>query len=727
MSIKNIETYESLVKGSTEDKKTILFNFRKTYPAYIILIVMIAASFLVMDFIKSSVESDRKLAFEKASNSLVSRINDHTNNIMSVQWTMHNLFKNTYVVRGVFELNGMNAVNTYESLKSINYVYKVKDSFLKQFVFETRSQGYYDLKVHPKADRETYYIVEFVVPFEGNEDRSGFDYASDDIAMEYINESAVKDTIMVTPVYEFRKDIEGFQIVSPVYTKGSTPENEKERLREYKGSLILEIESDSFFKNAIGEGVASDSSVYFTISEKVKDEEKSIYKSDNYSDFDNLSSFVPAVQDRRTFTIASKEYFIDLNTIPGFGGVTQEYLPYIALVISLIIGFILFAFLISVITARERAEDIADKITRSQRRIVDTSNDIIGITDISGEWKTLNNATMSIFDKDPEELLDTSIKEMFSKHEDEVEFAKAIVQTQDDKAFNQTAVMEVNGKKKWIDWNFSISKVDGLIYAIGRDVTLEKEAEEQAYVRTKQINLAEHFATEANVSKSYLIRDISDRIMGLVEDNLDDIKRISELDVDFPEEESKSLMDIEEKSTILYKIIDGVKEGTMVSDIDQNIVINRINFIKEIKEIINDFEARQGDNFVIDAEFNQIEELIIYANQDSLKESFMTLFKLLSPKGEKTELSLQLQKNEYENVMEMEIMASPDEKLSRMIKLHKENRTNIIDAMPQDEDDYLYNIAVVESDFRRMNGAMTLESLGEGAENLVIITIPLNR
>lgn len=722
MSIKTISTYESIVKGTDQKKKSLIFDFKKTYSAYIVLILTIIASFIVMRFVESSIESDQKLAFEKASNSINSRIDKHNLDIMHVQSSMQNLFENTFVVKSVFELNGLNLVQTYESLIGMNYVYQVFPGQMPEFIHATRSQGYYDMSIHPKADRQEYYIVEYVVPFEGNEDRSGFDYASDDIALEYIKKSAELDSTLVTPIYKFRDGVEGFQIITAIFKAGENRETLDQGIETNQGTLILEIDSKKFFIEALGKGNASDSTVFFTVKDP-SDNNKLVYATANTP---TDSQFIPVVEETELINIAGKDFELYLATVPNFGGATQDALPLIAFVVVLIIGIMLFAFLVSVITSRERAQEIADRLTLSQRRIFDTSNDIIGILDLEGIWKTVNNAITPILGIDSDVVIGTHLNTYYKNEIDRKELVATIAETQEETAFNQTSQMKVNEIERWIDWNFSISKADGLIYAIGRDVTLEKEAESLGIIKSRQRNLAEHYAKEANISKSFLIRDISDKLINILNDNQNNLQKLNESKIEVSDDAENLLVKVEENSNIVYNIVESMKENTIMSDKSNDYRIEKVNFLSKLNTALGDTKKRYANNNLeIITEWNQLKDLYVYANDSSLDLTFDQLFRTLVTNQNNVEINIQIEKNNFENVMELEILCSNNTELSSIVEKFKANRNNIFDIISSEDEDYIYNIALIESDFKRMNGNTTIETL-EKDETLFIITIPLN-
>lgn len=722
MSIKTISTYESIVKGTNKSKKSLLFDFKKTYSAYIVLILIVIASVFVMEFVKKSIESDQKLAFEKASNSILSRIDKHNQNIMHVQKSMKNLFERTFVVKGVFELNSLNLVKTYDALVGINYVYQVFPAQMPEFIHSIRSQGYYDIKIHPEAKRDVYYIVEYVVPFEGNEERSGFDYASDSIAMKYIIESAELDSTLVTPVYNFKKGVTGFQIITAVYKKGESRQTLDQGIEHNQGTLILEVDSQRFFEEALGKGNASDSTVYFSVYDTDNNNQQ-IYKSKYYVD---KANYKPAVSETTTIQLANKNFEIRLATVPNFGGNLQDILPFIALIITLVIGVMLFAFLISVITSRERAQEIADRLTLSQRRIFDTSNDIIGILDLSGVWKTVNNAVSVILGVESDKMIDTNIANYYRNELAKNELIETIQKAGDDTAFNQTALMKTDGNDKWVDWNLSISKSDGLIYAIGRDVTLEKEAETLGIIKSRQRNLAEHYAKEANISKSFLVREISDKLLNLLGENQKSLQQINSLHLDLKPEEESIITDFEENSNVIYNIVDSMKENTEMSDKEHNYRIEKVNFLNKLGIAIKNVKTQfASNNVTVNTDWNNLSDLYIYATESTLNDTFNMLFKILIANQKDVEINIQISKNNFENVMELEILCSNNTKLTEYVNKFKSNRNNIFDIISGSNEDFIYNIALVESDFKRMNGNITIESLEED-ETLMIITLPLN-
>lgn len=298
------------------------------------------------------------------------------------------LYLALYVVRDVLELNASTPANTYPSIRSILRIQKVPQDNFDNFIYYTRSQGYYDMEVHPKAEREMYYLTEYVVPYERNLHLSGYDCASEPIASKYIEIAAKENEKIITPVYNTRKDTLGFYLIAPQYQVGMPIETAEDRVNNFMGALIIEIEPITFYKAASGQGVSSDSTIVFDIYEEVDGQKNSIFKSFN---IDILKTqYTPIVAEIKDFKINEKKIFIDFKTIPDFGGEFQQYLPIISLIAGILVFLILFGLILSVITSRQRALELADQMTKSQRRIVESSQDIIAVLDFKGTWKSIN-------------------------------------------------------------------------------------------------------------------------------------------------------------------------------------------------------------------------------------------------------------------------------------------------------------------------------------------------
>jgi len=147
-------------------------------------------------------------------------------------------------------------------------------------------------------------------------------------------------------------------------------------------------------------GYSSDTSIlYRCIDTDYSNKQTPFYESGNY----NLSknNYKPFT-DVNTYRLQTGSLLYNFATIPNFMTGFQKILPTLSFIISLILSFAFFGFVLSVTTSRARAVDLAERMTRSQRRIVDSSKDIIAVMDPEGNWKSMNPASTVILNDNPQ-------------------------------------------------------------------------------------------------------------------------------------------------------------------------------------------------------------------------------------------------------------------------------------------------------------------------------------
>lgn len=725
---KPASSYESALKGASASK-SILFNFGKTYPAYLLLVVTVALSFLVQNLMTDKVKDDRKAAFDKAATSVITRLDRKYEVKSQILSSMKGLFDRSFVVKDVFELNGSIPTSTYPSLISIDFVYFTNKSKLDDFLFNAKSEGNYDIAIYPPGnDRENYYIIDYIVPFDKNKHRTGYDIATDDISKKAIDKAILENTIVSVPFTNIRKDTLGFYLISPVYKKGMNQDTKDDRLNNKEGALILEIEATKYFDEAIGQGIASDSTIIFEISDSQAQNNKSIYKSKNY-DLLKIADFVPYIKETKKVKIADREVDLIISTVPNFGGAFQNYLPLASFIGALITSFVLFGFVMSVITSRARALDLAERMTRSQRRIVDSSKDVIAVLDFEGHWKSMNPASNEIFALSPDQLIGSKIDDLFNNPDDSKQFYSLAESYKDEFTERVDLQMkEASGKLKWINWSFTISKTDRLVYAIGRDVTLEKIAEEQAKLRTKQIQLAEQFSREAAESKTYFLTQLGHQLRNSLTGIVGYLQLVSGKIYETEEELDSFVGMASESSEELFTYVSDLVDKAEQSDEMSRINIGTIDFNEVIKQTNKRIIKEIGRDTKINVEIlNDSEHAVkMVADAHILSDAMIKVYDALSSGLSVCDLQLLAQENSYEGATEIQITSTANPLVEEMLLIYKENRNHIVDALKFDKQDIMFDLATVESNIRRMNGTMTVDSLGSDG-NVIMLTLPLTK
>jgi PAS domain S-box-containing protein len=147
------------------------------------------------------------------------------------------------------------------------------------------------------------------------------------------------------------------------------------------------------------------------------------------------------------------------------------------------------------VTERKRAEEALRRLnetlesqvaerTRERDRLWRVSDDFIGIASFDGWWVSVNPAGTAILGWSEAELLSTPIASLW--HPDDVaatrEYRQRLIDGGSTVRF-QNRYRHKDGSYRWMSWSSTAEQ--GFIYALGRDVTAEREAAE-ALQRTEE-------------------------------------------------------------------------------------------------------------------------------------------------------------------------------------------------------------------------------------------------
>jgi PAS domain S-box-containing protein len=721
-------SYEEVLKQTTSSK-SLIFQFSKTYPAYIVFIVLFIFSFFVKSFFADRVKTDNRNEYDKAVSSIMSRFEKVNESNSQVLKSMRSLYDNMpFVSRDYFFLYGSVPVKTYSSILSLMSVSYVPANKLGEFEYNTKSQGHLEYQVFPKEKKPFYFPVEFIVLDDNNGHKRGFDLSSQPFVLSAIEKARDNNSVIATPTFEIRKpDTLGLYLLSPVYVRGSKRDTESERKNNFTGLVVLETNMKKFFEQSLGEGLPSDKTVIFQVSDIDENGKvRNIFSSMNADLLKNKYS--PLEKSDHSLKFADRDIIITFQTVPEFGNQFQSFLPTLAFIISLATSFLFFGFILSVTTSRARAVDLADRMTRSQRRIVEASKDIIGVMSLTGDWKSINPASFGIFGFNPNEMLGKNISELFLDNREYNHivdlFSKA---AEDQNERLDTKVKTKFNDIKYINWNFTISQKDQLVYLIGRDVTLEKLAEEEAKLKSKQVQLAEQFTREASEFKSFFIRKLSHYLRNSLTGVIGYLQLLNTKIYETEEEHDSYVEMAEDSAEELFSFVADMDDVAQYSDHQLAGDISSVKvykFINEGKEKLKTLGL--FDKIDIDLT-EESRNAIVVADQTFISDIFVDLYKALSIGSDKTEIQIVAQENPYEGATEIQILSTGNDLVAEKINLFKQYKNNLIDSLKFDSDDILLNFAIAYSNLRMINGIMTLETLGKEDGNLVQIILPSNK
>lgn len=717
-------SYDAVIRESSQRQRISVFNFAKTYPAFIVLTVGLILSYFVWDMIGDKVRSDRAAEFDKATSSVSGRLEAGFEQNIQVLTSIDGLYRNSVqVVRDMFELYGSIPTRTNASIQSIYYIPYIPDSNKAQFVYYAQSERYYNYTIKPTGNRPYYLPVEYVVPVAQIENRSGLDLSvmpEAEAAIKHAREANGK--VVASPFYIVRPDTLGFIMAFKVENKPVESSILGISSGSREGYVVLEVNAAKFFERSLGTSAASDTSVIFEISDG--DTDKPIYVSKNH---DLLASgFTPLLSEYRSIPMADRSIRVKFTAVPDFGGKFQALLPLLSLIAALTLSFAAFGFTLSVTTSRARALDLADRLTRSQRRIIEASKDIIAVLDLAGNYKTLSPATEQILGYAVGSLYGKNIAERFIQAKDRVSFKTQIDAAQDESGISFDVQMSTNdGKMRWLSWSFVVSRIDGNIYATGRDVTLQKQAEEQIRLKNRQVQLAEQQALQASEFKSRFMRDLSHKLRNNLTGTLGFLQLLSGKFYQNEEEEQYYIEQAESSSDQLFSVVTDIIDVADESETKALARVDTMSVADAVKETQIKLSKGVKNKTITIVPKLESPDIYVLGEPSVVIGCFVEICSALAPLEGKSEIEVNVRVNSYEKVAEIEILAPCDETVAQLIAIYKQHGSNLVDALVYDNNDALFNIGLAVSSARRLNGTIMIDSLGDGAENVCMITLPL--
>lgn len=719
-------SHDSVMREASK-KHSAAYSFSKIYPAFIVLALALVTSVIVWRVTAEKVESDKATAFEKATASVVSRLNTAVSNHMQIIRSMHGLYESfPFVVRDVFELYGSIPVKTYPSLQAVAFTPPVPRKELGSFVYFAQSERYYTYSLHPKDSMDMYYPVFYTVPLEKNQKLVGFNMAANPVAKETIERATAQNQIVASPMLVLPgNDNESFLLMVAVEKHDTTALGV--RGHEVNGLLFVQILAREFFDSAIGKGVASDTSIVFSIYDQTSSGEDLIYSAANRASID--TNYTVAFEQKVSVPVADREFIVQFATVPGFGGGFQNNLPWLTLAAGIISSFLLFAFTLSILTSRARAQDLAERMTRSQRRIVDSSSDLIGIVGLDGEVRAMNPASLIILGYEPEEMIGKNLNG-FILPEDQAK-VRAIMQSARDEQRVEYEVRMIakTGAYRWISWNDTISLTDRLVYSIGRDITDRRIAEEEIKLKNRQIDISRQYAAESTRFKSEFMSQVSfyfrtslTGIIGYLQLVMSRMYKTPEEGDNYIETAFMSAENLLSRVSDLLDVAEGDDSILSKEAIADAIPLRTV--FDGVAQILTNNGHRQSVTFAAENASNYH----VNVNRVILEHVLSDVSASLLDGLEKAQVQFSLEVNTHENVVDIHILTPVNEAVTPLIELLRRTSSleELLEVLRNDRNDILFRLAGAMSHVRMMNGHLVVETLGEEG-NVAILTLPVKK
>lgn len=651
-------------------KRVSIFSLRTVYPAYIVLVFFLGLTFVGWKVFDRVVTSEHRTTFEKAVESVRLRLQRATDAHINIVRSMKELFRSSFfIVRDVFEFYGSIAPKTFPSVQSVMFVPQILRENIPQFVHYAKSERYYDYTVIPDTVFAVNYPVFYVVPVEQNEAIIGYNFAADSLTAAAIAKAMLSPMLITaTPFLQIRPGLQGFRLFSYVVNQ-STIELPL-AWEKITGVVGVEVKGPEFFRYAFSEVVPTDTLIAFTLVQR-KDNGMvdTVYSSANFSEIRTVA-YLPKFSEEYRIEIADQQLLLRIQTVPEFGKSLLSYAPVITLAGGSLLSFLLFAFVYSLLSSRARAEEIAERMTAAQRRILAGSHDIIAVVDQNFKVEAMNEAVREILHYSSSEMLHKNLAEFIDPQDQEHFRSQLQAASPDTPVLLEVRMSTKEGETRWISWNCTLDHTTGFFYMIGRDITVQKHEELAIRQLNQQLDLARLDSLVAT--------------QRLVELNAE-IKRIVASDLFRLREEIENLVSgastvnntVTSQNTELFETVQRVYSN-LIEVLNTSADVVRVRFSRtglsldpELIQLIED--ARKKYDMV---EYFQLtpnpfmKDFAVEANKEDLETSFASLFSILRQFQIQGEIQFEL--NPYDRVLEVQLLLYTNAAFQEIISMVEE-------------------------------------------------------
>ncbi|NOY05118.1 MAG: PAS domain S-box protein, partial [Chlorobi bacterium] len=478
-------------------------GLKTTWPAYGVLIFMLMITFLGWNLSESEIKAKLQTKFEGENSRIMNRMTSTLNKQVEVLRSLQELYRsNVQVVRDVFELFAMVPSSMYPSIQSICFAPRIDIAHRSEFKLYAMNEGYRYYEIKSDFEREDLFPVEYIVPWQPNKNASGVDLYSVEFVAAALDTLRRTRSITFTPPGDLISTGEpGFIIMAPVKINDYIPTFAPDDVDSLLGVCFAEIKVREFFQEVTG-GLRADLPVSFAVYDGTDRDKR-------FPLFGTVPEKGALLQTERDIRVGGRKWTVAFSTMPGFARDLDTNLPLFVVLVGILTSILGFAFVRAQVTSRFRAQEIAERITRSQRRILEASQDMIGAVTFEGIWRSMNPASRLILGYAPETLVGKSHFDIVHPIDKErVRNAMASVQDGRPASF-EARYLDESGAVKWIQWQLSPSIEDELIFLVGRDVTEKKKAEEAIRRKNLQLDLAGMIADRENLRKARFVREQS--------------------------------------------------------------------------------------------------------------------------------------------------------------------------------------------------------------------------
>ena len=264
----------------------------------------------------------------------------------------------------------LNLSQNYQGIQGVGFSQIIRPADLKTHIAAVRAEGFSDYTVRPPGERPLYTSIVYLEPFsERNLAAFGYDMMSEAVRAKAMRMAAESGKTAISGKVKLVQEIHskeqaGFLMSLPVYRKHQPLAMPEQRWRALQGFVYSPYRIDDLMEGILGSRVLRMHFVIFDGEEETDGARMYVSKGVQAAEARTTS---PEMSALRTIHAYGRTWTVRLYSSPAFEADFHSPLNTVILVLGGGISVLLFILVSFLIFRRERAEELAQKMTEEIR------------------------------------------------------------------------------------------------------------------------------------------------------------------------------------------------------------------------------------------------------------------------------------------------------------------------------------------------------------------------